>query len=110
VERLAGERAANPLRAPFLFGDKEELDALFKSAGVSDVSILTYHGVARFPTIRSMLDADVKGWLPLFGVTLSNEKIDRIYEEAEQELSSFLSPDGTVAFALSAHIIAGNKK
>ncbi len=77
VERIAGERAANPLRAPFLFGDKEKLAALFKSAGVSDVSIVTHHGVARFPSIRSMLDADIKGWLPLMGVTLSNEEVDR---------------------------------
>jgi len=110
VERVAGEQAAGPLRAPFILGDIEELAALFKSAGVRDVSNMTYYGVARFPSIRSMLDADVKGWLPLFGITLGNEEIDRIYKEAEQELSSFLSPAGTVAFDLSAHILSGSKK
>ena len=110
VERIAGERAANPLQAPFLLGDKEELAALFKSAGVNNVSIVTHHGVARFPSIRSMLDADVKGWLPLMGVTLSNEEVDRIFEEAEQELSSFLTPDGSIAFDLPAHIISGTRQ
>jgi SAM-dependent methyltransferase len=110
VERIAGERAVNPLRAPFLLGDKDELAALFKSADVNEVSILTHHGVARFPTIRSMLDADIKGWLPLFGVILSNEEIKHIYAEAEQELSSFLAPDGTVAFDLPAHIVSGSKE
>jgi SAM-dependent methyltransferase len=109
VERISGEHAANPLRAPFLFGDTDELAALFKSAGVSDVSVMTHHGVARFPSIRSMLDADIKGWLPLMGVTLSIEEIDQIFDEAEQELSSFVAPDGSVAFDLPAHITSGSK-
>jgi SAM-dependent methyltransferase len=110
VEQIAGERAANPLRAPFLLGDQKELAALFESVGARDVSIVTHHGVARFPSIRSMLEADVKGWLPLMGVTLSKEETDRIFEKAEQELSSFLAPDRTIAFDLPAHIISGSKQ
>ena len=110
VQRIAGERAANPLRAPFVLGDPDELLALFKRAGVGAASITTQHGKAKFPSIRSMLDADIRGWLPLMGVALSNEVIDQIFEEAEQELSSFVAPDGTVAFDLSAHIVSGSKE
>ena len=108
VKRISGEHASNPLRAPFVLGDKNELTVLFKSAGVSNVSIMTQPGTARFPTIRSMLEADIKGWLPLFDVVLSDQEADRIYEEAEQELSAFRAPDGTVAFDMPAHIIAGS--
>ena len=110
VEGISGERAANPLRAPFVLGSKDELAALFKNAGIEDVSIVTHSGKARFPTIRSMLEADIMGWLPLFGVTLSDQEINRIYEQAEGRLSSFLAEDGTVAFDLPAHIVSGSKQ
>ena len=110
VERIAGEHGANPLRAPFVLGNTDELIVLFRSAGISNVSVMTHHGLARFPSIRSMLDADVYGWLPLMGVTLNSEEIDQIFQEAEHELSPFLAPDGTVAFDLPAHIISGSKE
>jgi hypothetical protein len=74
------------------------------------VSIVTHPGTARFPTIRSMLESDIMGWLPLFGVTLSDEETNQIYEQAERQLSSFLAKDGTVAFDLPAHIVSGSKK
>jgi SAM-dependent methyltransferase len=110
VERIAGEHAANPLRAPFVLGDKDELTALFKNAGVNNESVVTHQGTARFPSIRSMLEADIFGWLPLMGVTLRDDVTNRIFEEAEEELSSFLARDGTVEFDLPAHIISGSRE
>lgn len=60
LERLAGKAAADALRAPFVLGDKQELIALFTEAGVSSVSVETYDGTARFPSIRSMVEADLR--------------------------------------------------
>lgn len=99
-ERIAGEKAADALRAPFVLGDRRELETLFKDAGVVSVVIATHRGTARFPNIRSMVEADLRGWLPVMGVMLPEEQIKRILEEAEQVLSHYASEQGRVTFGL----------
>jgi hypothetical protein len=35
---------------------------LSASAGVLSIAITTLHGTAQFPSIRSMVEADLRGW------------------------------------------------
>lgn len=109
LERVAGRPAADALRAPFVLGDRHELEVLFRDAGVGSVEIITHRGTARFPNIRSMVEADLRGWLPVMGVMLPEEQITRILEEAEQALSPYVSEPAPVMFDLSAHIVTGAK-
>lgn len=109
VERLAGRRAADPLRAPFALGNRHDLATLFRDAGVASVEVRTGHTRARFPTIRVMVEADIKGWLPLVGVVLPEEQIVRILQEAEAVLSQYVSADASVAFDTTAHVVTGAK-
>ena len=109
LERLAGRPAADALRAPFVLGDRAALAALFQDAGVESVEITTLNGTARFPSIRVMVEADLRGWLPVMGVFLSETQIERILQEAELALSQYVTPEGTVAFAAPAHIVTGTK-
>jgi SAM-dependent methyltransferase len=109
LERVAGRRAADPLRAPFVLGDRHDLTTLFGDAGVASVEVTTDRGRAQFPNVRVMVEADLRGWLPLMGVLLPEEQIARILEEAEHVLRPYVSTDGTVAFATSAHIVTGTK-
>lgn len=109
LERLAGQQAADALRAPFVLGNRSELTALFQAAGLTSVEVLTHHGTARFPSIRIMVEADLRGWLPVMGVELSEQQIESILQEAEQALSEYVTPQGTVAFDSPAHIVTGIK-
>lgn len=109
LERLAGPRAANALRAPFALGDRENLSTLFKDAGAATVAIATYQGTARFPSIRVMVEADLRGWLPVMGVILTEEEIGRILQEAAGALGEYASPDGRVAFEVRAHLVTATK-
>ncbi len=109
VRRLAGEAAAEPLRMPFVLGDPDELAALAVAAGVATPAVATQRGVARFPSIRRMVEADLRGWLPLMGVHLAEDQIQRILEEAEQALGAYATPDGTTAFEVPAHVLTGTK-
>jgi SAM-dependent methyltransferase len=109
VERLAGKRAADALRAPFVLGDPEELAHLVASAGVVEATITTQPGVARFPSIRFMIEADLRGWLPLMGVVLTEDQIDRILQEAERVLGAYATAVGTMSFELAAHLVSGTK-
>lgn len=109
LARIAGERAADALRAPFVLGERRDLEALFTGVPQCPVTISTHKGTGRFPSIRSMVEADVRGWLPVMGVVLPEDLISRILTEAEDALSPYLAEDGRVVFDSPAHIVAGTK-
>jgi SAM-dependent methyltransferase len=103
--RRAGPAAADALRAPFVLGDPGELRNLFDQAGASTVSIDTQHGTARFPSVRAMVEADLRGWLPVMGVLLDDDLIELILAEAEDALGEYVSVDGEMVFDAPAHIV-----
>jgi len=109
LERLAGREAADALRAPFVLGDRSELAALFEDAGVTSVEVTTHRGTARFPNVRTMVEADLRGWLPVMGVNLGEETIAEILEQAERALAHYVTPSGTVEFDSPAHIVTGSR-
>lgn len=92
-----------------MLGDRKDLATLFAKAGIESVAITTQHGTARFPTIRMMVEADLRGWLLVLDVVLSEELIQRILEEAEGDLSPYLTDEGSVIFGTSARIVTGTK-
>ena len=106
LQRIGGDAAADALRAPFVLGDPDELASLFRDAGAPPVEVRTRVGEAHFPSIRVMVEADLRGWLPVMGVFLSEERIGRILQEAEEVLGEFVQSDGSVAFDSLAHIVS----
>jgi SAM-dependent methyltransferase len=109
LERLAGRSAADALRAPFVLGDRANLSAMFRTAGAASAAITTHDGTARFPSIRVMVEADLRGWLPVMGVILTEELIERVLQEAEIALAEYAGRDGRVAFEARAHIVTATK-
>ncbi len=77
LQTRAGPAAADALRAPFVLGETDELRRLFDEAGGAEVSIHTQLGTARFPSVRSMVEADLRGWLPVMGVHLDDDLMRR---------------------------------
>lgn len=110
LQRIAGQKAADALRAPFVLGDPEELSSLFEAAGFDSVAVETHHGTARFPSIRIMVEADLRGWLPVMGVFLTEEQIEHILNDAEEALREYVTADGSVEFDSPAHIVTGLKR
>lgn len=109
LERIAGRQAANALRAPFVLGSREDLAKLFAEAGAGTVEITTHHGRAQFPSVRSMVEADLRGWLPVMGVVLTEEEIGHILQEAEQVLNPYVTAEGIARFDTSAHFVKAMK-
>lgn len=107
LQRVAGASAADAVRAPFVLGDPKGLAALFAGAGVANIDIRTEVGTARFPSLRAMVEADLRGWLPVLGVLLSEEVIARVLAHAPGMLGKFVAADGTVQFETRAHIVTG---
>lgn len=109
LERVAGRQAADALRAPFVLGSRQGLERLFAEAGADPVEITAHHGTAQFPSIRAMVEADLRGWLPVMGVMLSEDQIGHILQEAEHVLSSYVTAEGRVTFDTSAHFVSAMK-
>ena len=106
IERVSGRRAADPLTSPFALGDPVALRALFEEAGIAPVTIERHVGRGRFPDVRSMVAADILGWLPMVGVQLPEDEVERIMTESEEELREFAAADGSATFDMPALIVS----
>jgi SAM-dependent methyltransferase len=110
VERLAGAAAADALRAPFVLGEEGRLAELCVAAGITGATVELQRGQGVFPSIRNMLEADLRGWLPLLGIVLEENLIEEIVRQAEVVLRPFVTDDGTsVSFASPALLATAAK-
>lgn len=109
LERIAGRAAADALRAPFVLGNKAELEQLGRDAGLSVPTVSPHPGTARFPSIRSLVEADLRGWLPVMGVMIEEETIQRVLGEADRELRAYVDESGRAVFQISAHVLSGSR-
>jgi len=109
IQRVAGEEAADAMRAPFVLGDTDQLKHLFESAGANTVSIANHNGTGRFPNVRIMVEADLRGWLPVMGVLLDENTIEKILDESESVLAKYIRGDGKVIFNAPANIVSARR-
>jgi SAM-dependent methyltransferase len=109
LERIGGTRAADALRAPFVLGDIDGLASLAKYAGLDSVEVAQHEGRARFPSVRSLVEADLRGWLPLMGVVLEEDVIAEIIDAADRELVDYVQGDGAMVFKMPALIVRAAK-
>ena len=107
LARLAGQAAADALEAPFAIGDRNALAAVFADAGAATAEIATHAGRARFPSLHVVLEADLRGWLPMVGLILPEDTIGRVLAAADDELGEYVHrTDRGIEFPLSAHIVS----
>ena len=68
--------------------------------------ISTDDSAARWVRFQPALtEADLRGWLPVMEVNLSEEEIGSILDEAESVLAEYVANDGHVTFDTSAHLV-----
>ena len=110
VERLAGAAAGHGLRLPFVLGDPAEVAALAKEAGIAGAGVRLVAGRGRFPSIRSMVEADLRGWLPVLGVALEEKLIEEILRQAETEIAPHVTREGRgVSFESPAVLLTAGR-
>ena len=109
LQEEVGNAAADALRIPFSLGDSSVIKAELEAGGFVDVQVETKAETACFPSSRVMLEADLRGWLPLFDLNLSEEKIGEVLVASGTTLSKYCAPSGEAVFPTSAHIIKAGK-
>ena len=108
LESLAGKRAADALRAPFVLGDGERLLEMARAAGAVDAALRSVPGEAVFSSIDDFVDAELRGWLPVMGVELDEPTIARIRERCHQRLGHYRDGGrGRFTMPTSAHLLTG---
>jgi len=93
VERLAGRAAGDALRAPFALGDPKRMAELCATAGIKGARVAMQPGRGRFPSIRTMVEVDVRDWLRIVGITLGEDLIETVLRESETALQPFVTVD-----------------
>jgi hypothetical protein len=86
------------------------LARLAEKAGVESIKVQNYKGTAHFPSIRTLVEADLRGWLPVMGVFLQEAMIQNMLAEAEEVMSPYADDQGQAVFEISAHILSGVKR
>src|SRR5262245_33058118 len=109
LDRISGKAAGDALRAPFVLGDRRALAALFSGAGAMSVDVTAREGPAQFPSTRGLVEAELRGWLPVMGVVLPEREISLILTEAENVLAPYIARDGALAFSMPAHLVSSRK-
>jgi len=103
-QRVLGDEFSD--ESPYNLGDREILKQLFACAGIS-ADISTHEGTARFASIEDWIYTDVNGWT--IDDAVDGDKYELLLLEARKQLSQFVAPEGTVAFATPAHIVTARK-
>ena len=109
LEEQVGTTAADALRLPFSLGDAEEVMAVLEGSGFADIKVEAKMQSATFPSSRQMVEAELRGWLPLFDIFLSEDKIKEVLVKSDKTLGKYAGPLGEAMFPTSAHIFTAHK-
>lgn len=101
--------AGDAVRTPFCMGAPEQVADLLAAAKFADIHYDTFREQARFPSSRAVVEAELRGWLPLFGIELSEEKIADVLRASDAPLAKFVSGSGEAVFQTSAYIMTARK-
>ena len=109
LDEYVGGQAADALRLPFSLGNSEEVVSALQSGGFVDINVAAETEMARFPSSRQMVEAELRGWLPLFDIFLNEDEIARVLAESDKRLGKYAEADGQAVFPTSAHIFTAQK-
>lgn len=107
--KVIGKEVGDALRIPFSMGDVNEIANLFNDADINDYDIKSHYETVKFPSLKSFVLSDTKGWFPFAGIILNEKQIENISSEAEKSMSNFINNDGSIQFDIGIHSITSAK-
>ena len=109
LQEQVGTAAADALRLPYSLGNSDEVTTVLGKSGFTSINVETQVESAQFPSSRQMVEAELRGWLPLFDINLSEAKINDVLLESDSTLSKYANSSGKAIFPTSAHVITARK-
>jgi len=96
VADMFGEQFAEPLRLPYSLGDPALVRAEFTEAGIEDCVVERARGRARFDSVRSWMETEIRGWS--LSRSITDARFDELVERVSTDLAEYTRPDGTLEF------------
>jgi ubiquinone/menaquinone biosynthesis C-methylase UbiE len=109
LDEQLSQAAGDAVRMPFCLGNPDELACVLAQAGFERISFETKVEQARFPSIRTMVEAELRGWLPIFDIHLGEDQIAEVLQKSEAKLSKYAESSGEAVFPTSAYITTATK-
>jgi len=109
LDEQVNTAAGDVLRLPYSLGDPDEVISVLAQGGFTDIKFETRTEQAKFPSSRTMVEAELRGWLPLFDINLSEEMIADVLVKSDGKLSKYAAQSGEAIFPTSAHIVTAHK-
>jgi SAM-dependent methyltransferase len=109
LQEHVGTAAADALRLPYSLGNADEVTTALQSGGFSEITVEARTETARFPSSRQMVEAELRGWLPLFDIFLGEDKITEVLTASDKMLGKYAGPAGEAVFPTSAHVFTARK-
>ncbi len=101
--------AGDALRLPYSLGDSDAVIEALTQSGFVDIKAETRTEQARFPSSRTMVEAELRGWLPLFDINLSEDLIADVLIKSDEKLAKYADQSGEAVFPTSAQIVTTQK-
>jgi SAM-dependent methyltransferase len=108
VERHVGEIGRAVVEDIWTSG-APELGAIFTRAGITSVTLTTEDETTEYPSIKSFVETEVRGWAPLSEL-VDDTTLDSLVEDARRELAPRLSGDGHLRFNSPYHMVVAVKE
>lgn len=109
LEEQVGSAAADALRMPFTLGSAGDVTSVLENSGFAEITVDARREFARFPGLRQMVEAEIRGWLPLFDIFLSEDQTARVLIESDKKLDKYVAASGEAEFPTSAHVFVARK-
>jgi len=109
LDEQVGTAAADAVRLPFSLGDSDEVAAALEHASFDTITVSAITETARFPSPQKMVEAELRGWLPLFDIFLSEDEISEVLIESARTLGKYTSLAGEAVFPASANLYLARK-
>jgi ubiquinone/menaquinone biosynthesis C-methylase UbiE len=109
LQRQVGTAAADALRLPYSLGDASAVIPVLERSGFEDIHVEAKTETARFQASRQMVEAELRGWLPLFDIFLSEDQISDVLAASDAILGKYARVSGEAEFPTSAQVFTARK-
>lgn len=108
IQRQVGEEGLKVVRSVHALGDPADIEKTFVSGGIEEINIDTQWGLTRSPSVETFVETEIRSWAPLSEL-FHDEALEKLIDEAREELAFAIGVDGAVEFVSPAHIITAAK-
>lgn len=101
------DAAGSSLAWPFALGENGKLEEICHLAGVTDVTLCTHDGLAKFPSLEDFVRTEIQAWV--LADSVDEESLRAVVADSQERFASYCDLNGCVDIPLDAIIATARK-